>query len=44
MSGFIVVVLGLAMDEDFEAEILERLAVFDDEPDINDWAEIFSGA
>jgi len=44
MSGFIVVVLGLAMDEDFEAMILERLAVFDDEPDINDWAEIFSGA
>ena len=44
MSGDILVVLGLTMDEDTEAMILERLAVFDDEPDINDWAEIFSGA
>ena len=41
MSGDILVVLGLTMDEDTEAMILERLAVFDDEPDINDWAEFF---
>ena len=31
MSGDILVVLGLTMDEDTEAMILERLAVFDDE-------------
>lgn len=44
MSEFTLVASRMNMDEDFEAMVLERLAVFDDEPDINDWAEVFSGA
>lgn len=32
------------MDEDTRDLVESRLAVFDEEPDINDWVEVFSGA
>jgi len=32
------------MNPEFEAMVEERLSVFEEEPDLNDWVEIFSGA
>lgn len=32
------------MSEDMDAMVEERLAVFDDEPDLNDWVEVMCGA
>lgn len=36
--------LSLNMSDDIEALVEERLSVFDDEPDLNDWVEVMSGA
>lgn len=32
------------MSDDMDAMVEERLAVFDDEPDLNDWVEVMCGA
>jgi len=32
------------MSDDMEAMVEERLSVFDDEPDLNDWVEVMCGA
>ena len=32
------------MSDDIDSMIEERLAVFDDEPDLNDWVEVMCGA
>ena len=32
------------MTDDVETMVEERLAVFDDEPDLNDWVEVMCGA
>ena len=32
------------MSDDVESMVEERLAVFDDEPDLNDWVEVMCGA
>jgi len=32
------------MSDDIEAMVEERLSIFDDEPDLNDWVEVMSGA
>ena len=32
------------MGEEQQQTVEERLAIFDDEPDLNDWIEVFSGA
>ena len=32
------------MSDDIEAMVEERLAVFEDEPDLNDWVEVMCGA
>ena len=35
---------GEAMSDDVESMVEERLSVFDDEPDLNDWVEVMCGA
>ena len=37
-------VRGRSMSDDREAMVEERLSVFDDEPDLNDWVEVMCGA
>ena len=32
------------MSDDVESMVEERLSVFDDEPDLNDWVEVMCGA
>ena len=32
------------MSDDIDSMVEERLAVFDDEPDLNDWVEVMCGA
>lgn len=37
-------VLQCTMSDDIDSMVEERLAVFDDEPDLNDWVEVMCGA
>ena len=34
----------MSMSDDRDAMVEERLSVFDDEPDLNDWVEVMCGA